>query len=259
MLFFMGAILASAFAHRMRLRRKLNHPGAVILNYKKFAAAAISAVLLATNAQASVVSSTAVADDWFGNTNPADFTSFTVSGTPGDEFLRTFGADGTATRSALEFSLAGIAAGATVNSATFTIKSRGQTSVGGGTFSFWGYTGDGAITAADALETSNFLTTALTLDVDATFVVDVTALIQSLVNSASQYAGILITVSPEGSFFGADFLSSEGDVVLNLPASDRPDLTVDFSPNQTVPEAGTLALLSFALAGLAASRRRRRA
>ena len=225
------------------------------MNFNKLTVAGLYAALLVSTANATVVSGTAVADDWFGNTD-ATYTAFTVSGDPTDVFLRTFGADGGPTRSALEFSLGAIAAGSTINSATFTIKSRG-TSVGGGTFSFWGYAGDGVIAAADALETASLLTSMPTQDLSASYVVDVTALIQSLIDSSIQYAGILITVSPEGSFFGSDFLSSEGDQSgAGFLASDRPDLTVDFSSRQSVPEPGSMALLLLALAVFAAARPR---
>lgn len=227
------------------------------MRFNHLATAIFTAVLLASAAHATVVSSTAVADDWFAN-NDATYTSFSVSGDPTDSLLRTFGADGTATRSALEFSLVGIAAGSTIHSAVFSVQSRQGSSVAGGIFSFWGYTGDGAISAADAVENINLLSTAPTQDIDALYSVDVTALIQSLVDASRQYAGILITVSPQGSFFGSDFVSSEG-VAAGFAPSDRPDLTVDFSAAQTVPEPGGLVLFGVALAGLVASYRRRSA
>lgn len=211
----------------------------------------VAAALVSSGAHASVVSGTAVADDWFINTSPT-YTSFVTSGTPNDLFLRTFGTSGPYNRSALEFSLAGISAGATINSATFTIQSRG-TAVAGSNFQFWGYGGDGAITAIDALQTTNLLTTAPTLAGQPLYTIDVTAFIQSLLNVADDYAGILITVANQGQFFGNDFASSEWFAV-----ADRPNLTVDFTPGQTVAEPASLALVGLAMAGLVFTRRKAR-
>lgn len=203
----------------------------------------------AASAHAGVVSSTAVADDWFHASN--NYTSFTVSGNPSDGFLRTFGTD-FYNRSALEFSLAGI--DGTVNSATFTIQSRG-TAVSGATYSFWGYTGDGAITNADGGQTSILLGTAATQSGQPLYTLDVTSFIQGLVNSTANYAGILITVSDQGNFHGNDFVSSEANWA---PVSDRPTLSVDFSavPAQDVPEPASLALFAAALAAFAVVRRK---
>jgi len=224
-----------------------HHKAACTVSRSKLAAAvvacAIGLVNFSSSASATTISETSAADDWF--TADPSFTTFALSGTPTDGFLRTFGAT-YVDRSALEFSLAGISAGATINSATFSVSS-GGTEVAGGTFNFWGYSGDGAITVADATQTADLLTTLPTLTGHPTYTVDVTSLIQTLVDASAGYAGILITVSPEGNFFGNDLVSSEGD---NGPV---PNLTVDFS----VPEPMSTALLGVGLAGLGMIRRRR--
>lgn len=203
----------------------------------------------AASANATVVSSTAVADDWFHASN--NYTTFTVSGNPADGYLRTFGHD-FYNRSALEFSLAGI--DGNVHSATFSIQSRG-TAVGGATFSFWGYSGDGAITNADGGKTNTLLGTAATQSGQPLYSLNVTSFIQSLVNSGTNYAGILITVSGQGGFHGSDFVSSDSSWA---PVSDRPALTVDFTaaPAQDVPEPASLALFAAALAAFALVRRK---
>ena len=74
-------------------------------------------------------------------------------------------------------------------------------------------------------------------------------------NANDDYAGILITVSPQGNFFGSDFVSSEGQSFC-FPDSDKPEPTINFTAGNTVPVPGTRALL--AAAGVAGAFVRRR-
>ncbi|RTL35018.1 MAG: hypothetical protein EKK53_24985 [Burkholderiales bacterium] len=195
----------------------------------------------AFQAHAGTVSVGATADDWFIPVVPGVYTAFNTSGNPTDPYLRTFGNAAGVNRSALEFSLAGISAGSVIDSAKFTIQSRG-TSVAGGTFKFWGYSGDGAITAADALQTTTLVGTAATQNGQPQYIIDVTSLIQTLIDTNANYAGILITVSPEGNFFGSDFVSKDGVAAGFFAAADAPNLLVDFHAGNQLPTPGTLPL-----------------
>lgn len=219
------------------------------MNFRKLAAALVLPLMFASaTASATVVTTGAAADDWFSANNT--FSVFNLSGNPSDAYLRTFGHAGV-NRSALEFSLAGIGAGSNIGSATFSVQSRG-TAVSGGVFQFYGYSGDGAITTADATQTFNLISSTPTLGGQPLYTVDVTAFIQSLVNSNATYAGILIKLAVEGGFTGNDLVSREFG-----SANDAPRLVVNFTEGQRVPEPASLALLGIALAGIGAARRRK--
>jgi hypothetical protein len=221
------------------------------MNFKHIAAA-ISTLLLAASAGATTVSSGDVADDWFSAN--ANYTAFTLSGNPGDVYLRTFGIGGL-NRSALEFSLSNIAPNSLIQSAVFTVQSRG-TAVAGANFNFYGYNGDGAITVEDATRTGTLLASTAIGAGTPTYDIDATALIQSLVDANAAYAGFLITVSVQNSFIGNDLCSRE----MSPGLACAPKLTVNYSERAAaVPEPGSLALFGAAIAGLAAVRRRKSA
>ncbi len=221
------------------------------MNFRQLATALVLPLMFASAAaSATTVTTGAAADDWF-RSNGA-FTSFTLSGSPSDGYLRTFGVTAY-NRAALEFSLAGIGAGSNIGSASFSIQSRG-TAIGGGVFQFYGYSGDGAITTADATQTFNLIGSTPTLGGQPLYTVDVTSFIQSLINSNATYAGILIKLATEGGFVGNDLVSSEA-IYGNI--ADAPKLVVNFTEGQRVPEPASLALLGIALAGIAAARRRK--
>ncbi len=211
---------------------------------------AASAVgLMSTSVHATVIGVGASADAWLSDTN-SDGIIDTLSGSAlTDPFLRTFGVS-SLTRSVLEFSLAGVTSGAMINAASFQIKDNGTTVVGGN-FEFYGYSADGVITVADGNQTGNLITSTPMIDGNPLYTIDVTAFVQSLVDTSASHAGILIKSSLEGSgFFGGDLSSSEWSTV-----ADRPSLTVDFT---MVPEPGMLALFSLGLAGLGFARRKKK-
>ncbi|MBQ5948207.1 PEP-CTERM sorting domain-containing protein [Massilia sp. ST3] len=217
---------------------------------KKFAA--IGALCCASIANAGNITTGAVADDWFGSND--SYTAFTVSGDPGDGFLRTFGFTGL-NRSALEFSLDGLQPNHKITSATFTITS-GGTTVGGASFNFWGYGGDGAITDEDGGRTGTLLLSTPVLTGKPTYTVDATSLIQSLLDDGASHAGFLITLSSQGDFIGNDLCSREGAM---LCGGLGPQLSIDFeeAAQADVPEPASLALFGASLAALAAARRRK--
>ena len=216
----------------------------------------IPTLWFAASAAATTVSSVSVADDWFAAN--ANYTSFTLSGNPSDAFLRTFGTTDF-NRSALEFSLANIVPGAVIQSASFSVQSRG-TAVSGGLFNIYGYSGDGVVTVADATQTATLIGSTPTQAGTPLYTIDATALIRSLVGTNASFAGFLITVSPQDQFFGNDLCSRESSAFVNefCTAADLPTLTVNYSAAATVPEPGTVALFGIAISGLASVRRRRR-
>ena len=229
------------------------------MNIKHFHFAAY-ALLLATGASATTVSSVAVANEWF-ESNDA-FTAFSVR-EPGDLYLRTFGVP-QFNRSAIEFSLSNISGGATIQSAIFSIGA-GGTSEAGGHFIFYGYGGDGYITVADATRTSKFLGSLPTISrwEYPYYSVDATDLVKQLVAQESAFVGVLITFAEQGPFKnewpGGDLCGREADMYwgYNCPVGYLPTLTVEYADAVAVSEPSTIVLLSVALAGLGAIRRRK--
>jgi hypothetical protein len=229
-----------------------------------YLAIAASALLFATNAHATIVSSISVTDGWFAS----DDTFTTFSSPETDIFLRTFGVP-QFNRSALEFSLSNVTRRATIRSATFTIGA-GGTSEAGANFNFYGYSGDGYITVADATRTSNFIGSLPTewgwwwQGEKPLYTVDATDLVKQLVSEEANFAGFLITLAEEGPFTGAhpggDLCSGVGaEWSFYCPVQYLPTLSVEYDDAVAVSEPNTIALLSVALAGLGAIRRRKSA
>ncbi len=195
---------------------------------------------------AASISETASTDAWFST---SDFVNFTPQFN--DVYLRTFG--GEFNRSALEFSLAGLSASSIVSDAEFTVTS-GGTAVAGGVFQFWGFSGNGSITSATALNETTLLGTTPTLAGSPVYSLNVTNFIQSLASSGATYAGILITLQNQGPsvFTGNDLVS------IN-PASGEgaeiPNLSITYSP-VPLPAAGWLMLSGLGYLGVSAQKRR---
>lgn len=166
-----------------------------------------------------------------------------------DGFLRTFGVDGY-WRSALEFSLSGIAGPVTINSATLRLVDAG-TQVDG-TILIHGYTGDGVITLGD-FGYSNLVASYNTVSSggDHPHYLDVTAFIQAQLSGSSPYAGFMLRSQNEGLFQGADISSSEW-----YDPAYRPLLTIDYSASGVPDEGSSLALMGSALLVVAAFRRK---
>jgi hypothetical protein len=139
-------------------------------------------------------------------------------------------------RTALEFGLAAIPSGSSVNSATLTLSLNNFE--GTRSLRVDAYAGDGSIELTDfALD--GFLTS-LNLGVGSFFVTaDATSLVSNLLASGNNFVGFNLREDPANSpNFLVMFVDEPG-------AGLGPSLSIDFSP---VPEPGTLALLGTGLA-----------
>jgi hypothetical protein len=167
--------------------------------------------------------------------SPTDDRGYQSNGTAfpdNDVFLRVFG-DSTYYRAALEFSLSGVTAGATINSATLFLSDRGTST--NATIQVHGYSGDGVVTFSDMSANNQIASFNTAAGTSADYNLDVTSYVQSLVNGSGAYGGFLLKSSVEGSFNGADIASSEYSI-----ADYRPTLTIDFTSVAPTPEPSTL-------------------
>lgn len=154
-----------------------------------------------------------------------------------DDYLRT-GFHARFWRSAIEFDLSGIDSGATINSANLFLRDYGSSR--DGVLNIWAYSGDGVIAVEDASMTGNLVGTVTIVDAEGTqdFNTDVTAFIQSLVDSGASHAGFLIGAdTPTGLGGGASDLCSKENIHCGSAVENynRPALTVDFTADVPIP------------------------
>ena len=151
-----------------------------------------------------------------------------------DAFIRPFGR---ASRGVWEFDLAGIAAGATINSASVAF-SRQLGSTTPGDMLLYGFAGDGVAGNSDGNQTANPIGTFTLSGTNQIYNVGLNqSVVQNLIDNATSYLGILMVSSNQASGGpGGDICSLEYNAELeqlNGPCSGA-QLTLDFTPS-TIP------------------------
>jgi hypothetical protein len=224
------------------------------------AISAITVFSVSGSADAATISVIATDDANLKDSNGDFMTDSFTANEPNDVFLRPFGQNEFLFRAALEFSLAGIPSGSTINTVNFLFSDRGTT-VTGFNFNIFGYAGDGVINVGDGNNVGNLLTSIPVLPGQPDYDVPLPAtFIQGLVDSSMPFAGLVMASSNEGStdIFGADICS------IDFPACDDPGTPQGVVPTlrinfTAVDEPGALALFGLGLAGLGFARRRKAA
>jgi hypothetical protein len=247
----------------MNMPKGLRHKAA---RFCPLLAAAASLLALVSSANAIIITTTAVSDismeDSDGN-GSYDVLHTGLFGSP-DPFIRVF-AMGSGSRGVWEFSLAGIPATATINSANVTFHDRGTSISGGISMLLSAYAGDGTVSLTDAnnisvqvgsfsIPTPNTIYTP-TLNL---------AVIQSLISSGAPYLGLVMRTNVIGRIAGADFCSIEPGVQPLCAGIPGSQLTIDYSlaadPSAVpIPPALILFASGIAAIGLLARRRKKHA
>jgi hypothetical protein len=221
-------------------------------------AAALVLTVGAWDAGAATILVTATVSDRGFDDFPWDGLSAGVFGNPGVIQITTPPVNtliGTEERSAVEFPLATIPTGSVIDSVilqltpTFQNIGLGAGSVG----AVHGYPGDGVIQVAD-LNDSTLVASLVGPTPDGPLMFALPASwLQSLVDAASPFAGLMFKGIPGPTAVTYDFQSAFSGV----PVAERPTLAVEYHAGEVpvVPEPGTIIMLGSGLA-LAAVRRR---
>lgn len=160
-------------------------------------------------------------------------------------------------RSAVEFPLGTIVTGSVIDSVTLQLSPLFQNiGLGAGDVgAVHGYAGDGVIQVTD-LNDSTLVASLVGPTPDGPLMVVLPAnWLQSLVDAASPFAGLMFKGIPGPTMVTYNFESAFGGV----PVAERPTLTVEYHAGEVtvIPEPGTMTLLGAGLALAAVLRRRR--
>lgn len=211
----------------------------------------------ADGASAATITLTALVSDRGIDLFPRDGTFDSVFGDPSVVQILTppLGDLGSEERTAIEFSLAALLPGITINSASLQLSPQGAAAnlglSAGEAGEVHGYAGNGAIAVGD-LGVANLVGSVAGPTPDGPVAIPIAPVfLQSLLDASSPWAGFMfkgtdgllaVTYSFSGTFSG-------------IPEGQRPQLTIDYTAPAVVPEPASMLLVSTGLAGLLLRRR----